>query len=249
MLVLTAASFGYVGTVLLQGPKHVLAGTATPTGNKQFSEDGTYYMVTAAYPGQTPLWRWYDHRTDNKVIEAIEKSLADTIKTFKEEGNFEALTLEDKEILGLEDGRKYTLDISYKSYTSPGYVSYVFNIYMDTGGAHPNGFYHTLLFNDLGEPVPLSALFKDNARYLDAISTETYKQVLAQLKEKSGTDLTPDTEDTVRLGTSPTPETLQFFYLDGSDLVILIPPYQAAAYVAGSFEARIPLDSLKDVLK
>ena len=147
------------------------------------------------------------------------------------------------------DGRKYTLDISYKPYVSPGFVSYVFTIYMDTGGAHPNGFYHTLIFNEQGDSVSLSRLFKDNSRYLDRISTFAYGQVLTQLKGKTGRELTPEDENTVRMGTAPSPEALQFFYLDGSDLVVLIPPYQVAAYAFGSFEARIPLDSLKDILR
>ena len=73
--------------------------------------------------------------------------------------------------------------------------------------------------------------------------------MLAQLKDKVGGELTPEDEDAVRLGTEPSPETLQFFYLDNENLLILIPPYQAAAYAAGSFEAKIPLDSLKDILK
>ena len=64
-----------------------------------------------------------------------------------------------------------------------------------------------------------------------------------------GGGFTPDMEETVRIGTSPTPETLQFFYLDGGALHIIIPPYQAAAYAAGYFDISIPLSSLKDILK
>src|SRR3989344_571823 len=227
LLMLMAASFGYAGTTLLAGPKHVLSGSMASLGDKQFRENGDYYTVTATYPSKTPLWKWYDRRTDARAIEAIEQSLADTIKTFKQSGNFEALSVEEKKALELADSRKYTLDISYKPYTSPGYVSYVFLIYMDTGGAHPNGFYHTITFDKQGDSVPLSG----------------------QLKDKVGGELTPEDEDAVRLGTEPSPETLQFFYLDNGNLLILIPPYQAAAYAAGSFEAKIPLDSLKDILK
>ena len=249
LLMLMAASFGYAGTTLLAGPKHVLSGSMASLGDKQFRENGDYYTVTATYPSKTPLWKWYDRRTDARAIEAIEQSLADTIKTFKQSGNFEALSVEEKKALELADSRKYTLDISYKPYTSPGYVSYVFLIYMDTGGAHPNGFYHTITFDKQGDSVPLSGLFKDNVSYLDRISAVTYSQVLAQLKDKVGGELRPEDEDAVRLGTEPSPETLQFFYLDNENLLILIPPYQAAAYAAGSFEAKIPLDSLKDILK
>jgi hypothetical protein len=42
-------------------------------------------------------------------------------------------------------------------------------------------------------------------------------------------------------GFAPTEENFQNWYLDGDTLVIQIPPYQVAAYVAGSFEVRIPL--------
>lgn len=249
LLLFIVASFGYMKTVLLSEPQHFLNGVVISAGDKQFKEDGDYYAITATYPSKTPLLKWYDGRANAKVIEAIEQSISNTIEIFKQGGNFEALSVEEKKAMGLIDGGKYTLDIGYKPYTSPGYVSYVLNIYMDTGGAHPNSFYHTLTFNKRGDSVPLSRLFKDNVSYLDRISAVAYDQILIQLKDKIGGEQTSKDKNAVAIGTGPSLEALQFFYLDDENLVILIPPYQAAAYVAGSFEAKIPLDSLKDILR
>lgn len=249
LLLFIIVSFGYMKIILLSEPRHVLSGVVTSTGDKQFEEEGDYYAITAIYPSKTPFLKWYDARADAKVIEAVEQSIASTIETFKQTGNFEALSVEDKKTLGLIDGGKYILNIGYKSYTSPGYVSYVLGIYIDTGGAHSNSFFHTLTFDESGNSISLNRLFKDNSRYLERISAETESQVAAQLKEKIKADLTSSMKDKVRLGTSPTQEIFQFFYLDGKYLVILIPPYQAAAGAAGSFYASIPLDSFKDILK
>ena len=148
-----------------------------------------------------------------------------------------------------ESGRPYELIIEYKPYLSKNFVSYEFDIYMDTGGAHPNGFFRTLTLDKEGREVTLEDLFVSGAPYLPRISVEVYTEVLAQLRERSGGEVSADMADMVRIGTSPTPETLQFFVLDGSDLVILIPPYQAASYASGTFAVRIPLSQLSDILK
>ncbi len=214
--------------------QHVLAGTTTPQGDYQYSENAPYYTIEAQYPA---------HRL------AIEQALADSITQFKKDGNFANLTAEDVQIQGLGPDRKYAFDAEYKTYSAPGYTSYFYTIYEDTLGAHPNSFFLIFVFDKDGNEVALANLFKPGARYLDRLSAEAQKQVLAQLAERVGAPVTPDMADTVRIGTEPSPETLQFFYIDGDALVLAFPPYQVAAYAMGSFEARIPLADLQDILK
>ena len=88
-----------------------------------------------------------------------------------------------------------------------------------------------------------------STRYLDKISSIVYPDIVAQSKKRFESELDDMQLDWIRNGTSPTPESLQFFYIDGNNLVIMFPPYQVAAYVAGLFESRIPLADLKDILK
>lgn len=198
----------------------------------EFSEAGEYYTISVAYP----------------ALPAVERAVMETVAQFKEDGNFENLTPQDIEIQGLGGERKYALDITYKAYTSNNLASFVLTIYSDTLGAHPNVFFRTFTFDETGAEVRLGDLFDPGASYLQRISQKVYTGVLAQLEERGGT-VSADMEDTVRIGTSPTPETLQFFYLDGNTLHILIPPYQAAAYAAGSFDVAIPLSELQDILR
>ena len=226
--------------------QHVLEGTPTPSGDLEYKEEEEFYEIHAVYPAKTSIT---NAKADQRARMTIEQGLRASIEQFKTDSNLEHLTPEDIEIQGLGGERKYTLDITYEAHASDNFFSYIFTIYSDTLGAHPNVFFKTFVFNGVGEEVALSDLFKENFHYLERLSGEAYQQIIAQLRERIGIEITPDMEETVRIGTSPTPETLQFFYLDGGALHIIIPPYQAAAYAAGYFDISVPLSSLKDILK
>ena len=239
VLIILAAGFGlWTSKATAPGPsaqdQSILTGSATPQGGYKYTEEAPYYMIEARYPAGRP---------------AVEAALAASIAQFKEDGNFANLTAEDIQIQGLGPDRKYAYDAEYKTYTAPDHTSYFYTIYVDTLGAHPNGFFLTFVFDKEGNQITLADLFTPDARYLDRLSAEAQKQVLAELAKRADAPATPDTADTVRIGTSPSPEALQFFYLDGDTLVLAFPPYQVAAYAMGSFEARIPLEDLKDILK
>jgi Rieske Fe-S protein len=147
------------------------------------------------------------------------------------------------------DGRKYAMDIEYKKYSGSTTVSYVYQIYEDTGGAHPNTYYKTFTFDASGNTIELAGLFKTDVRYLDRLSKISYDYLVKDLAKRFSAPLDDGQIDMVRMGTSPTPETLQFFYVDEQNLVLIFPPYQVAAYAAGVSEVRIPLSDLKDILK
>ena len=213
--------------------EHLLS--CTPQGaDCVHSEVTPHYSIHVTYPKDAP----------NQNL--IEQTLAAEINQFKTDL---ASMLDDSEKARLEQtGRKYEFAIEYKKFEGSGFTSYEFDVYVDTGGAHPNGYYKTLVIKG-GEKVELADLFLPGVRYLDRLSTASFEQVSSELERRTGSPLTVDMEDTVRLGTSPSPEALQNFLIDGNELVILFPPYQVAAYAAGSFEARIPLSQLQDILK
>lgn len=224
---------------------HVLPATLTPEGDYQYVEDADYYRIEARYPAHTVL----DDTAADKLARAhIETELAAAIAQFKSENRLDILTPEDIQIQGLGGDRRYTLTMEYKTYAGEGTVSYVYSIYMDTLGAHPNGFYRTFVFDKRGGALSLEELFAPGSRYLDRLSAAAYSQVLAQLKQKAG-NVTLQMEEDARMGTEPSPEALQFFYLEDGELHLLFPPYQVAAYAAGSFDAVVSLADLADILK
>ncbi|HVV14806.1 MAG TPA: DUF3298 domain-containing protein [Candidatus Paceibacterota bacterium] len=222
---------------------HPLPGEVIGEGLYQYTEDKPYYHIEVLYPPHTAL----KGSADVAARAYMEGELAKQVASFKEENNLDALTPEDVQIQGLGGDRKYTLGIDYKAYAWKDTVSFVYSVYVDTLGAHPNGFYRTFVFDAGGNNLTLENLFVSGSPYLNRLSAAAYSLVLAQLKEKAG-EVTPDMEETVRMGTEPTPEALQFFYLQDGDLHLLFPPYQVAAYAAGSFDVAIPLSDLADIL-
>jgi hypothetical protein len=230
VLVLVAFAAGYL--FIASSPKPDTLRSSG--GDLVYEEDKPYYKITAVYPGG--VLRAKD------AVEAV-------IAQFKEDTQVENLTPEDVEVQGLGGERKYTLDITYKKYESPSTYSYAFTIYQDTLGAHPNGFYATLTFDKSGNELMLEDLFQEGSGYLDQLSQLAYEGVVTELEAKTGAAPTEDMFDTARVGTAPSPEALQFFYIEGQTLHLLFPPYQVAAYAAGSFDIAIPLNELADILK
>lgn len=220
--------------------KGLLAGSAY-----HYVQTAPYYTIEVTYPAQIPL----NPPAAARAELVIEKAFADDIAQFKSDGNLGNLSPEDIQIQGLGPDRRYGYAAQYERYQSANSVSYVFTLVADTLGAHPNSFYRTFTFDTQGNEITLENIFKPGASYLPRISSTSYDQVVAQLKTKTGSDPTPDMLDTARVGTSPSPESLQFFYVDGDTLGLLFPPYQVAAYAAGSFEVRIPLATLADILR
>jgi hypothetical protein len=207
---------------------------AISSGDVVVSEEEKYYTIHARYPEEAPA----------RVGEVV----GEIITNFKEDTNVENVTEEDAVIQGLGADRKYALDISYKRYASDTTYSLVFTIYQDTLGAHPNTFYRTLTFSDQTE-VELGDLFVSGSQYLERLSSLSYEKVVAELTKRTGTSPSDEMLDTVRMGTAPTPETLQFFFIENDTLHLLFPPYQVAAYAAGSFDIAIPQSELIDILK
>lgn len=221
---------------------HVLQGSSTPSGDYVYLENAPYYVITAAYPGKTPLFG----NADAKARLAVEQALADRIAEFKQNGDFENLTEEDVAIQGIGGDRKYTLAMEYKAAEGSGYVSYVYTIYEDTLGAHPNVYYRTLTFDKDGNERSFDDLFKKGSAYLERVSAAAAAEVKTELARRL--DTAPG-DAFFEEGVAPQSDNFRNFYIEGETLVLLFPPYQVAAYAAGAFQARLPLGDLKEVLK
>ena len=225
-----------------QSLPHVL----TENGDRLIKEDTDYYTVQVVYPNTTRLSTRTDSskQADDRAVAAIEADMKDTVSLFKNNAN-KALTTEEKARLA-EQKVKYSLNIGNHAYNSGSFVSYEFDLFEDTGGAHPINAYKTLVFDLKGNQVKLGDLFTSN-EYLNRIAAEAKKQVEAQLTSRTGGE--DAASALVADGVAAREENFSNWVDNEGVLTIFIPPYQAAAYAAGSFEVRIPLQDLKDILK
>lgn len=221
----------------------ILGGTLNANGYYEYQDDKPYYKIVALYPAKTGLAA----AADTKARTTIEQGLAAEIANFKSGSGLDTLTAQDAEIQNISNERKYMLGMEYKAYSSTSTVSYVYQIYADTLGAHPNGYYLTYTFDQEGNLLALGDVLKNNPNWLEELSLLVSQEVTAELKSRLGASLPQGDEGAdvtgaiFAEGLSAKEENFKNFALDGADLLIFIPPYQVAAYAAGSFEVRIPL--------
>jgi hypothetical protein len=208
---------------------------ATPvTGS--YSEHTAYYDIDAVYATSTPL-----KSGTEAAVGDMQNFIIDTAKAFK--GEFEHLTAEEAAFIGIREDRKPRLEISYATGAGPHTVSYMYAIYADTLGAHGNTTYKTFTFDPTsGKNLTLADLFIPEADYLKALSQLSRAKLPAVMGEYA---VTSD----IDRGTEPKEENFSNFFLTPSELVILFPAYQVAAYAAGPQALRISLAELTSILK
>jgi len=224
-----------------RGPS--FAYTVIESGDRQHKEETDFYTIQINYPNKTPLATRGGWGAESRAQKEIDAVVQEQIDAFKElaDGN-----LSDEEKARLTgDNLKYSLNIGYRPYSSGEYVSYEFDIFMDTGGAHPNNFFKTLVLDLGGHPQKLGDLFEDGS-YLERIADIASMQVREQLTQRAGADAA---SSLVAEGLAAQEENFENFVVDSDRIRIFIPPYQAAAYAAGSFEVQIPLIDIRDILK
>ncbi len=222
-----------------------LAYTIIETGDRQHKEDADYYTVQINYPDKTPLTTRGSWGAENRAQSATASMLGELINQFKQAGNVNGLSQEEKDRLN-QAGLKYSLNVGYRPYSSGSFVSYEYDVFMDTGGAHPNNFYKTLVFDMNGNTVSLGDLFTSGSPYLERIAAMAKTQVEAQLAQRAGAEAV---ESLIADGIAAKEENFANFVVDSDRIRIFIAPYQAAAYAAGSFEVQVPLNEVKDILK
>ncbi|MBU2103801.1 DUF3298 domain-containing protein [Patescibacteria group bacterium] len=213
-----------------------------PAEPQTIREHAQYYDIEAAYPSETPLAVSAGIQADTKAIESMRDFIEETIQSFKRDGNFASLTKEDIQILGYDDGRKQALAIEYNEVLGPHTVSYVYTLYMDTFGAHPNSFYRTFVFDaETGTELKLKDLFSPRTEYLKRIS----EIVRFNLQEKFGTGID---SSYLQQGTEPKASNFETFVIEGDTLVLLFPPYQVGPYALGPQSVAIPFAELEDIV-
>lgn len=225
------------------------AGTAGKEGNPvSLNETAAYYEIVASYPSSTGLKATAGVEADTKAVALMRAFETDSIATFKKEGNFENLSHDDVQILGL-DQRKESLEIAYQSKTTPRTLSYIYTITADTLGAHPNTYFRTFTFDRAtGAPLNLKDLFTPGSDYLRVLSTQSRKLLIASIAAREGVTAADVDTDYLNRGTGPDADNFANWYVEGSSLVLIFPPYQVAPYAAGVQMATVPLSQLANIL-
>jgi len=231
---------------MMSVPAPVLA-PAVPvaaTEPAKIAEDASYYTVDATYPTQTPLLATASAEANTEAVDTMKTFVEQEIARFKDNGNFANITPEDVKMLRLDE-RKYALGIEYTTHEGEGTVSYVYQMYTDTGGAHPNTYYRTFTFDKkTGADVEISDAFIPGTDYLNLLSTKSRELLIPQIAERMNVAVADVQTDQIYSGTLPEIDSFQNFYLEGSNLVIIFPPYQIGPYVLGMFELPIPASDL-----
>lgn len=235
-------------SALAPGPEATTSPTmasSTPAAATHITEHAAYYDIDLTYPSATPF-SGTNPAADAAAVASMRAAMQETADTFKKDGNFANLTHDDVQIMGL-DQRKEALSSEYKTHTGTHTVSYVFEIYEDTLGAHPNVYYRTFTFDThTGAAVALTDLFSSPS-YLTTLSDAAragLPGVIAHMEQVAVSEV--DT-DYIREGTAPTAENFAWWYLDGTTLTLLFPPYQVGPHSLGTVLLPFPLSGRTDL--
>ena len=208
------------------------------------TDESQYHTAVAAYPAETPLRDTAGAEVDAATVAALKAFAEGQIADFKARADFQSMTEEDIQMLGFDQGRKYALEMDFEVSEGPKTLSYVYTIYEDTLGAHPNGYYRTFTFDKAtGAELSLSDILSGN--YLQRLSEISRRELPAIIAEKSGA---PANIEYLESGTTPTPENFQNFAIQANTLVLIFPPYQVGPYALGTQFVEIPLSEIADIL-
>jgi|GEM_PF-422088 len=226
-----------------------LSSSATTTPSAILEDSGQYYEITASYPEDIALAPDATAVAKASAEAMIDAWVKETVATFKSNASLDTLTEEDIRVQGLDQGRTYTLGMEYETYTGPATVSYLFELYEDTLGAHPNAYYRSFTFDSSsGRELRIADLF-EGTTYLQTLSRISREKLIPHIAKM--TDTTEEELDTeyIESGTTPDPNNFQVFYLTASDLTIVFPPYQVGPWVLGTQTVAIPRSELSAELK
>ena len=197
-----------------------------PSG--RYAEQTGSYDILAEYATSTPLVL-VGAAADAAAVATMHRFVTDSVAEFKSGGVID---------------RQQTLQILYLTATGQRTVSYIYTVYADTGGAHGNTYFRTFAFDTAtGEELTLADFFLPGAEYLARLSTISR----ARLPAIIGEDFV--NQEMLDAGTTPDGANFERFFIGGSTMGILFPPYQIAPYAAGPQTLPIPLAELADILK
>lgn len=214
------------------------------------TENTQYYELDAEYPNSTPLAASAGAQADARAVSRLKTFAEGQLATFKEANDLESITPARAEAEMLVDGRTYAIGMDYTLHEGQKTITYVYQIFENTLGAHPNTTYRTFTFDRAtGAELSLGDLFTPGSGYLARLSELTRAALPGIMANMANMSESEVDRDYINSGTEPSAESFQSFAIDGTDLVIIFPPYQVAPYVYGRLDVEIPLSDLNGLLK
>lgn len=187
---------------------------------KQIDKNTDYYKISLKYPSSSYK------KLDKKIEKFIERKVND----FNDFVENESVSID----------REYQLIITYDSYLFNEYISYVFHIFTDFGGAHPTNQLYTIVYNkDTNKIVNIESLITYNINILNDFSRISREQLIKNDKIVS-TSMMMD-------GTKPLKKNFSNFVFSKDGLIIFFETYQVAPYSSGEFQVLIDYKTLKSV--
>lgn len=210
--------------------------TADPASGRKVSEDNDLYVFDYAYPAAAAaiptLKAWLDADLDKDKSELIAQATADKAEMEKQGIPY----------------RTYSRSHDWKVVAeTPGWLSLSSIVSTYTGGAHPNYWFDTILWDKQAdqrrEPKDM---FVSKEALTKAIQPEFCRQIDEERAEKRGEHMSKDSDDPFNKCLNPADYVIIFGSSDGAafDRVgVLVPPYEAGPYAEGKYEATIPVDA------
>lgn len=123
------------------------------------------------------------------------------------------------------------------------YASVRLDAWSYTGGAHGNTRSEGFVFErKTGRRLALADLFKPGSKYLDELSRRSVPLLVKSLGGYGDPEW-------IAKGAAPTAENYALFALAGDRLFLFFPAYQVGPYVSGPQTVRLPLSSLRALLR
>ncbi len=179
----------------------------------------------------------------NQLVKTrVTAALADFRKQMAE------MTAEDLKMLPA--GANNYIDIGYDVvYADDDLVSVTFSESTFAGGAHPNTNYFTINYDlKQGRELKLSDLFKPGARYLEAVSAYSTRDLRARTDPESKENMGL-AQDIFADGAKPTAENYARWNITKKGLMFTFDPYQVGPYAYGPQTVVIPYASLREIAR
>lgn len=173
---------------------------------------------------------YYPESKYSLLNEKIKNKMEKYINEFKEE-------IKEFEKIG---DNKFTLSINFDSYEYEEYISYVFHIFVDLQGAHPNTYIWTISYDIKSkELIDINTLVRKNKDILNILSGYAYEELKqnSSIKEDNTLDMLVD-------GTKPVSDNFSKFAFTKEGLKVFFQRYDVAPYYLGEFEVTVPYDKL-----
>jgi hypothetical protein len=193
-----------------------------------YSEETDFYSIDMKYP------------KDALVAADAELFVFSKIEEFK--NMFENFNDEDWEVFNNSTSGKYGLGVDYEKKDSGfGVVTYIFNTYEFTGGAHGNPGLSTFTYDSSGEKIAIEDVLKSDSQNIASLAS--------MVQEKLSSSVEGGIESLFLEGLQPEYYNYKNFYFEGDNLVFLFPPYQAGPYVLGTLAVEVSVEELFGYMK